>query len=120
MLLYEAVGVLFEPITDRLKAVEGRLTFIEGRINALIRMERRDARRDRMANQALDRLTKEMTENRDAVASIETLVSGLAEQIRNASSDPEALNKLADDLDANTNRLVKAVTDNTPFNPSAQ
>lgn len=66
----------------------------------------------------LDRLTQEVQQNSDSVDSIITLVNGLADQIRNSVNDPAALNKLADDLDAQQGRLAAAVAANTPAAPA--
>lgn len=116
----EAICAIFAPICDRLEAIECRLQSIEGRINRVLGMELSDARRDKMASKAMEHLMREVTENRDAVSAVEALIADLAQQIRDAGGDQDALNKLADDLDANTGRLGKAVTDNTPFQPSGQ
>lgn len=63
---------------------------------------------------ALDRLTAEVAETKTAVASVLALVAGLAQQIRDNTDDPVALNKLADDLDAAQTEIADAVTANTP------
>jgi predicted nucleic acid-binding Zn-ribbon protein len=62
----------------------------------------------------LTRLTTEVTENSSAIDSAVTLIEGLAEQIRQLATDPAALNALADQLDASSNRLAAAVQANTP------
>lgn len=62
----------------------------------------------------LTALTNEVSENGDAVDSAVTLLSSLSQQIRDLSTDPAALQALADSLDANTARLAQAVVDNTP------
>jgi chromosome segregation ATPase len=66
---------------------------------------------------ALDRLTQEVSETKDAVASVLALVQGLADQIRDNAEDPAALNKLADDLDAAQQEIAAAVAANTPAQP---
>ena len=63
---------------------------------------------------ALDRLTTEVSETSTAVDSVLALVEGLAQQIRDAATDPVALNKLADELDAKQAAIAAAVTANTP------
>jgi septal ring factor EnvC (AmiA/AmiB activator) len=65
----------------------------------------------------LDRLTTEVAETKTAVASVLALVEGLAQQIRDNATDPVALNKLADDLDAAQQDIAAAVTANTPPTP---
>jgi|SRR6478752_9882402 len=70
---------------------------------------------------ALDRLTAEVAETRSAAQSLITLVQGLAQQIRDNVDDSDALNQLADDLDAEQKDIADAVTANTttpPINPA--
>jgi hypothetical protein len=62
----------------------------------------------------LDRLTAEVSETHSAVDSAVTLIAGLAQQIRDLSTDPAALNALADDLDAQQAAIAAAVAANTP------
>jgi methyl-accepting chemotaxis protein len=61
----------------------------------------------------LDRLTNEVAETRTATKAIVTLVEGLAQQIRDNAGDPEALNRLADELDAAQQEIADAVSANT-------
>lgn len=65
-------------------------------------------------SEALDRLTREVQETNDAVQSAVTLIAGLAQTIRDNIDDSEALNQLADDLDAQQATLAAAVTESTP------
>ncbi len=65
-------------------------------------------------SEQLDRLTTEVTENADVIASAVTLINGLSQQIRDLQNDPAALAALADKLDAQSNDLAAAVTANTP------
>lgn len=48
-----------------------------------------------------------------------TLLSGLAQQIKDAGTDPVALAAITQNLDANTNALAIAVSANTPVAPVA-
>jgi len=64
-------------------------------------------------SEALDRLTREVQESNDAVQSAATLIAGLAQEIRDNIDDEDALNALADDLDAQQDVLAQAVSDNT-------
>ena len=64
-------------------------------------------------NQALERLTTEVAEVRDANEAAIALITGLAQEIRDAQGSTEALNALADSLDAESNRLAAAVSANT-------
>lgn len=68
----------------------------------------------------LDKLVKEVQETQDAQAAAIALIGGLADQIRSASDDEAALNKLADDLDSSSTKLAGAVLANTPHRPSGQ
>lgn len=63
---------------------------------------------------SLDRITREVSESRQATESVLTLVSGLSDQIRDLKDDPAALEQLADDLDAQQGEIASAVTANTP------
>jgi uncharacterized coiled-coil protein SlyX len=65
-------------------------------------------------SEALDRLTAEVAETHDAVDSAVALIAGLAQQIRDLSTDPAALNALADELDAQQAEIAAAVSENTP------
>lgn len=67
---------------------------------------------------ALDRLTQEVAETKTAVASVLTLVAGLAQQIRDNAENPAALEALADDLDASQKEIADAITANTPETPT--
>jgi hypothetical protein len=62
----------------------------------------------------LDNLTTEVTETGTVVDSAIALIAGLAQQIRDLADDPAALAALATELDAKTNALAAAVSENTP------
>jgi ABC-type transporter Mla subunit MlaD len=62
----------------------------------------------------LERLTREVAETKNVTESVVTLIGGLAQQIRDNANDAAALTALADELDANEQRLTGAVTENTP------
>jgi hypothetical protein len=106
-------------IEDQLTATLDRLARIETKLNRVLGLSLGDARRDNIMSKALDSLTKEVEEQGSAVDSAITLISGLAEQIRNAGGDEEKLEKLAADLEASQQKLAEAVTANTPHDPSA-
>lgn len=65
----------------------------------------------------LSAITAEVAENGDAVDSAVTLLGQLAQLVRDAGTDPVALEALAADLDAQTNALAEAVVANTPAAP---
>ena len=97
----------------RLDAINTRLSSIEDRSLNI------DTRSTHMSA-AIDKIRSEIAENKDLVSSTKALVSSLAQQIRDAKGDEEALEALAADLDAQNAELAAAVTENTPFTPSGQ
>lgn len=64
-------------------------------------------------SEALDRLTAEVAETRDATQAAVTMISGLAAQIRDNIDDSDALNALADQLDASQVEIADAITAGT-------
>lgn len=62
----------------------------------------------------LDRLTVSVASLTTVATSAEALLGQLAEMIRALPADRAAINKLADDVDANVAGLSVAVTANTP------
>lgn len=70
-----------------------------------------------MAN-TLDHIKASVAANLTVTQSVLTLVSGLAQQIRDNAEDPAALEALAGQLDAENAQLAQAVTDNTPTPPA--
>lgn len=68
---------------------------------------------DRMSA-ATDRLTASVASLTSAQQSAVTLLGQLSQLIRDNAGDPTALNKLADDIDADTAALAAAVVANTP------
>jgi predicted Zn-dependent peptidase len=88
---------------------------------ALGRVERRlitllaaIANLESLMSQELDDLKREVQESRSVTEGAAALISGLADQIRDAKDDPAALEELAQQLDAQTQQLASAVTANTP------
>ena len=69
---------------------------------------------------ALDRLTADVAAQNTLMASAVTLIGGLAAQIRAAvaTGDDDALNALADSLEAQDNSLAAAISANTPATSS--
>jgi len=62
----------------------------------------------------LDRLTASVAALKTVDASAAAMIAGLAQQIRDAGTDPVALAALADDIDADKAALAAAVAANTP------
>ena len=63
---------------------------------------------------SLDRITAEVSEISTVADSAIALLASLAQLLRDAATDPAAINALADQLDAKGNELAAAVTANTP------
>lgn len=64
-------------------------------------------------SEALDRLTASVEANQSATDSVLALVATLAGEIRANVNDADALNALADKLDAENTTIAAAVTANT-------
>jgi dynactin complex subunit len=66
-------------------------------------------------SEQLDRLTNEVSENREVIGSAIVLIQGIKTRLDEAiaSQDPAALEALAADLDTQTASLAQAVADNT-------
>ena len=62
----------------------------------------------------LDRLTASVASLKTVDESAAALLAGLAQQLRDAATDPTAINALADDIDADQAKLAAAVAANTP------
>ncbi len=65
-----------------------------------------------MAN--LDKLTQDVTDNKDAVSSAIALLNNISGLLKAAGTDPVALAALASSLETNTAALAAAVVANTP------
>lgn len=65
----------------------------------------------------LDRVREEVEETKTVALSVKTLLTQLAQLIRDLKEDPAALDQLANDLDAENKSLQQAVVDNTPSVP---
>jgi uncharacterized protein YoxC len=68
---------------------------------------------DMKMTQATDNLAAAVQRETSVVSSVTTLISGLAAQIKQTSSDPQ-VQALADQINANSDTLANAVTANTP------
>ncbi len=84
----------------QLDRIETYIAALLGRVNAM--------------SEQLDSLAREVQEMGDVVDSAIVLIGGLAAQIRDLKTDPEALEALAAELDAKAGQLAAAVTANTP------
>lgn len=74
---------------------------------------------ERMNAMALDlsRLSAEIAENNSAIQSAVTLLNQIAQELRDAAGNQDAVNALADQLDTQSNNLAAAVVANTPAAP---
>lgn len=63
--------------------------------------------------QATDALAAAVQRETTVVSSVTALISGLADQIKATSTDPQ-VQQLADQINANSDTLANAVTANTP------
>ncbi len=67
----------------------------------------------RSLHMTLTELTAKVQANTTVTESAITLIQGLAQQLRDAATDPAAIQALADQLDAADSSLAAAVTANT-------
>lgn len=64
----------------------------------------------------MQELNAAVQRNTDVEASVETMLQGISQQLKDAkaSNDPAAIQAVIDQIDSNTKRLSDAVTANTP------
>lgn len=64
----------------------------------------------------IQELEASVKRNTDAEDSVVALLQGISQQLKDAqaSNDPQAIAKVIEQIDANTEKLGKAVVDNTP------
>ncbi len=102
---------------QRLAAIEHRLTAIEfGIQRVLCRLDALQRTEERMSAE-LDRVKAALTPLTDAVHGAVTLLGELSALVRNTAPTAEALNALADEIDADKVGLVAALVANTPAGP---
>jgi hypothetical protein len=89
-----------------LRSIGRKLDQIIGLLQAIVEKET-------LMSQATDNLTAAVQRETSVVSSVTTLISGLAAQIKQASSDPQ-VQALADQINGNSDTLAQAVTANTP------
>jgi hypothetical protein len=68
-------------------------------------------------SQATENLTAAVQRETSVVSSVTTLISGLAAQIKQTSTDPQ-VQELADQINGNSDTLAQAVAANTPAAPA--
>jgi hypothetical protein len=67
----------------------------------------------------LTRLVQEVTETKDAIASLKQFNAGIAQQLRDLKDDPAAIEQLANDLDSEQAGIAEHILENTPAAPEA-
>ncbi len=102
------VHVHVHPDTELIRAVAR----IEQALGSVLTMEA-------MQMTDLTRITNEVTEISDASDAAVAALGSLAQQVRDLSTDPAALNALADELDAKGNELAAAILAGTAADPNA-
>lgn len=93
-----------------LRSIDRKLDQVIGLLKAIIEKET-------VMSQATDNLTAAVQRETSVVSSVTTLISGLAAQIKQTSTDPQ-VQELADQINSNSDTLAQAVTANTPAAPA--
>lgn len=99
----DLIGIMWADVSERLDRIWEL-------VHLLVNLE------EAMATD-LSVITQEVAENGDAIASATSLLGTLAQMLRDAATDPVAIQALADQIDSNTNALAAAVVANTPAAP---
>jgi hypothetical protein len=89
-----------------LRSIDRKLDEVIGLLQTLVEKET-------IMSQATDNLASAVQRETSVVSSVTTLISGLASQIKQTSTDPQ-VQALADQINANSDTLANAVTTNTP------
>lgn len=102
----ELIGLGFYAVLNKLDNIECTLSNLEDQIHHLRHME---------ADEIMDlsALQASVAAQSTVIASAETLLSTLAQEIRDAAGDPAAIAALADTIDQNSAGLAEAVKNNT-------
>lgn len=93
------------------------LRSIDRRLSQSVRLLALIATEEAYMSQATDNLAAAVQRETSVVSSVTTLISGLAAQIKQTSSDPQ-VQALADQINANSDTLANAVAANTPASTS--
>lgn len=75
---------------------------------------------ERLEKMALDftKLEQEVSQNSDVIASVVTLLTNIADAIRDAAANQQKVEALATKLDTQTQALADAVAASTPVEPT--
>jgi rubrerythrin len=99
---------------DNVLALLGRIRQCQGEILYELRALRKGAQRQEASMaEHLTRLTEEVRKTSTVAQSAVQLISGLADQLRAAATDPTRINELADELAASSSNLAAAIAANT-------
>jgi hypothetical protein len=82
-------------------------------VDALTRIAAAIASLEHTTMEELDRLKQEVAEAKTVMTGATTLLTGLAQQIRDNVGNRAALKEMADNLDASANELAAAVAEGT-------
>jgi hypothetical protein len=88
-----------------LRSLDRKLDQVVGLLQIIVEKET-------LMSQATDNLAAAVQKETSIVSSVTTLISGLAAQIKQTSSDPQ-VQALADQINGNSDTLAKAVAANT-------
>jgi hypothetical protein len=89
------------------------LRSIDRKLDQIIGLLKNIVQKETIMSQATDNLASAVQRETSVVSSVTTLISGLAAQIKQTSSDPQ-VQALADQINSNSDTLANAVTANTP------
>ena len=101
-------------IVDLLLELGDGIARIEAKLDSLRRAE---TRRAEMAQADIDRLKAAVTRIEEAGPAVVALITGLAQQIRDAADDPAELQSLSERLETQAQALADAALSNTPATP---
>lgn len=109
----------FDPEASRLERVEAKLDRVLRELSFITFTVNLNRKLELAMSKELDDLTVEVAADTAVESSAVTLIQGLAQQIKDAGTDPVALKALTDSLTTSSTALAAAVSQNTPVAPDA-
>ena len=97
--------------------LDKRLDKIQQTVNTILKTVTAMQRKEQQMSAALDDLRAEVTEMDSVVQSVLALITGLVDQLKNATTDAE-IQEVITSLEAEKNLLADAVAANTPVQPA--
>jgi signal recognition particle GTPase len=97
--------------------LDQRLDKIQQTVNTILKTLTAMQRKEQQMSAALDDLRAEVTEMDSVVQSVLALITGLVDQLKNATTDAE-IQEVITSLEAEKNLLADAVAANTPVQPA--